>query len=146
MTTDFGYLKQLDVTKEKTAEFSMPQIMVNGKSPVLVVTPATEANAGYFNALLKRSKKAARLVRSGNISVQTIKDNRGEDRTLYPKYVVKGWRDVVDATGEEVPFSAEACADFLAALPDWLFDDLNSFCKEPTNFSEALDIETAAKN
>lgn len=144
---DFSHLKGLDVSTDKTAEFHLHQITVNGKTPVLIVAPATEANKPYFNALLKRAGKSARQVRAGAISSGMIAENRDEDRDLYPKHVVKGWRDVIDGkTGEDVKFSAKECRAFLEALPDWLFDDCRNFCGNPANFTDVVDVEVHAKN
>ena len=143
---DFSHLKKLDVSVGQTTEYVFNQITVNDKSPVLIVAPATEANKPYFNALLRRAGKTTRQVRSGSINIGMLEDNRTEDRSLYPKHVVKGWRDVTDAGGDDVPFSVESCTDFLTALPDWLFDELRSFCGNPASFADVLDSEATAKN
>ncbi len=143
---DFSHLRALEVATDGTTEFALHQITVNGKSPVLHVAPATEANKPYFNALLKRSGRNVRQVRSGNINASMIEENREEDRELYPRHIVKGWSDVLDANGEELEFSAGNCTDFLAALPGWLFDELRNFCGNPASFAELLDVEVSAKN
>lgn len=144
---DFSHLKDLDVSTERVARFTLHQIAVNGKTPTLLVAPATEANSAYFNALLKRANKSARAVRAGNINTGMIAENREEDRELYPRHVVKGWEDMVDGkTGEDVKFDRDECVNFLANLPDWLFDDIRNFCGNPANFVETVDIETQAKN
>jgi hypothetical protein len=145
---NFGHLKSLDVTKEKTVTYTINQITVNDKSPVLTVAPATEANKGYFNALLKRAGRSARQVAAGKINAALISENRDEDRMLYPAHVVLGWEDVYDAEGNPVPFTKEDCADFLRALPDWIFDDLRNFCGKPDNFVEStsFDLDATAKN
>lgn len=143
---DFSHLKELDVAADKTAEFTLHQITVNGRTPVLVVAPATEANKPYFNALLKRAGKAARQMKAGNISADLLEKNRDEDKELYPRYVLKGWRDMVDAGGAEVPFSAEEASNFVEALPNWLFDELRNFCGNPTSFADFIDVEVSAKN
>jgi len=146
---NFDHLKKLDVTKDKTATYTFGQIVVNDVSPILTVAPATEANKGYFNALLKRASKSARQVAAGKVSAALISENREEDRTLYPLYIVQGWENVFDADGNTVEFSKEACAEFLSALPDWLFDDLRNFCGKPDSFvdvSSLVDLEEVAKN
>ena len=143
---DFSHLKELDVEASSTAEYTFHQVTVNGKTPVLIVSPATEANKPYFNALLKRSAKTSRQVRSGNINTGLIEENRDEDRELYPKHVVKSWRDVIDAKGKDTPFTVSDCTDFLAALPNWVLDDLFAFCREPSNFAELLDMRIKKGN
>lgn len=142
---NFGHLAALDV-KERTARYTINQITVNGKSPTLILAPATEANPQYFNALLKRAGKSARKARAGNINAAAIADNRNEDRDLYPACVIRGWEDTLDADGTDVPFSVDDCEKFLKCLPDWLFDDIRNYAGDPSNFAEVMDIEVVAKN
>ena len=72
-----------------------------------------------------------------------IEDNRADDRELFPKYIVKGWDDVVDSGGNEVPFSAEACREFFSQLPDWLFDDITEHAATLSNYLDEDDDEDA---
>lgn len=144
--THFGYLKELDVSTDKTVKYTFHQITVGGKTPTLIVAPATEVNKPYFNALLKSAGKSARRVRTGNINAGMIDENRDEDRGLYPKHIVKGWHDTVDVKGKEVVFSVDEAQQFLDALPNWLFDEFREFCRNPANFVELMDIETNAGN
>lgn len=143
---DFSHLKALDVVASSVAEYTFHQITVNGKTPVLTVSPATDANKPYFNALLKRSAKSSRQVRSGNINTGLIDENRDEDRELYPKHIVKSWSGVVDANGKDSAFSASNCVDFLSAIPNWVLDDFFAFCREPANFAELMDVKTKGGN
>lgn len=144
--TDFSHMKALDVSADKVREYTFHQITVNGRSPVLTVAPATEANKPYFNALLKRAGKTSRALRVGAVNSGMIEENREEDKELYPRTIVKGWHDVLDADGAEVKFSREECAQFLSALPNWVFDDFRNYCGDPANFADLLDIEVTAKN
>lgn len=144
---DFSGLKKLDVRPKGTVPFKIYQIEVEGKTPTLEIAPATEANPQYFNQLLKRTGKSARALRSGSLSAAMLSENREEDRKLYPSLVVKGWSDVIDhSTGQEVPFTPTACGEFLAALPDWIFDEIRDFAATPGNFVERPDVENLAKN
>lgn len=136
----FGHIKSANLTAEKTVEYTMHQITVNGKSPTLIVKPATEINKGYFNALLKRSARLQRKVQAGRVDAATIAENRAEDRELYPQFIITGWRDVLDEHGNEVQFTQADCSDFLSAIDNWIFDDLRNFCGTPTNFADGLDV------
>lgn len=134
---DFSHLKNLEV-KDKTVDYSLFQI--NGE-PTLVLKPATEANKGYFNSVLRRSKRNLRAVKSGSISQKMIKENREEDKELYPKHIIVGWKDMKDSSGKDVPFSTENCTDFLEVLPDWIFDDIRNFAGSSENFAgESIDV------
>jgi hypothetical protein len=140
---DFSHLKSLDV-RDKTAPYTIHQI---AGAPVLTVRPATEANKPYFNAVLKRSRNNVRALKAGALSQAMIAENREQDRELFPRFVVIGWADVVDSQGAVVPFTAANCADFLRALPDWIFDDLRNFAGDSVNFAgEMPDIVAKAKN
>ncbi len=138
---DFSYLNDLEVQNNKTAIYKIFQIELEGKTSELIVLPATQANKRYFNELLKRSKRLQRQVQSGNIDVDLLSTNRDEDKLLYPEYVITGWRHIYDAEGKHVPFSKEACTDFIAALPDWIFDEISNFCRDPQNFVEQVNID-----
>jgi len=140
---DFKHLEKLDV-KGKTADYTLYQI---AGEPKLKLKPATEANKTYFNSVLKRSRRNVRAVQAGAINQSMLEDNRKEDRELYPKYVIVGWDGVKDSSGNSVEFSEENCSDFIAALPDWIFDEVRDFAGRSSNFfGETIDIEEKAKN
>ncbi len=143
---DFGHIQSNKLSAKNTAEFTFHDIQVNGKSPTLILAPATEANKPYFNALLKSQGKKARQVRAGNINTGMIEQNRDEDRDLYPKYIVQGWFDVVGADGKEVEFNIEDCIKFLKALDDFRFDDVRNFAGNPHSFAETIDVQVTAGN
>ena len=96
--------------------------------------------------LLKRNSANARKIAVGGMTPEMIEENRSEDRTLYPEHVIVGWEDVVNAQGEEVKFSKDAAKSFVAALPDWLFDNVRMFAGQPANFVESIDAEATGKN
>lgn len=131
--TDFGYLNQIEV-RDQTADYTINEIEVNGKSPTLVLKPTTQANTAYFNALLKSSTKKARRNAGAQIDASILDEGREEDRVLFPLYVVAGWKNVVNSKGKDVPFSPTECEAFLRALPDWKFDDIRNFCGNSRNF------------
>lgn len=141
----FGHLKKLEVGNDQTGEFHMHAL--EGE-PVLVVKPALESNRGYFNASLRSSRKNMRAIRNGNLTAGMLDETRETDRELYVGHVVVGWRNVVDAKGKPVEFNSSDCRDFLAALPNWLFDELREFCGTPGNFiqEDQVDAEATAGN
>jgi hypothetical protein len=126
----FKHLQRYDVEK-KTVPFTFYQI---AGEPIVECLPATEANRPYHNALLKRNAKLAQRFRAGRISREMLEKSRDEDRELYAKFVVKGWRNVKDDNGADVPFTQEAAAEFFEALPNWLFDELRVWASSPGNF------------
>ena len=136
----FAHVKQSRLTQNSTADLTLYMIdMGDGESPTLTLTPATEINKPYFNAVLKRSGKFARRVQTGKLNINTIRENRDEDRNLYPKFIVKGWSGVIDSDGTTVPFTVADCGDFLGAVDDWVFDEIRAFAGNPENFLQESD-------
>lgn len=145
---DFSHLSKLNPSSDRTAEYAFYQI--EGE-PVLYVLPAAESNRPFYNSMLRRAPKTQRRLKGGGINEGLVREARDEDRELYAKFIVRGWKGVVDSEGKEVPFSFEACEQFLTALPNWLFDDLRAFCGELSNFLEEdavtqKDAEDLGKN
>ncbi|HEX7788436.1 MAG TPA: hypothetical protein VF653_19610, partial [Methylomirabilota bacterium] len=122
---DFGHLAALAPAGTRT--FCFGEI---AGEPELTVLPATKENRQYHN---EQSRHARQLLhRYGGrlfdaMSENVERERRERDRQLFPRFVVTGWERVQDSAGHEVPFSQEACARFLQALPDWLFDRLRLF-------------------
>lgn len=134
----FGHVEKLkEVT---TAPLVLEEIE---GSPTLILRPATEDNAEYFNAVFKATKKRARKAKAAGLDSSSFKELRDQDRVLFSKYVVIGWKDVKDSSGKAVEFSTEDCLAFLKALPTWLFDKVRAFCNEPLNF---LDDDTEVED
>jgi hypothetical protein len=141
----FSYLEKLDVSASKTVEYTINEI---DSQPKLLISPATEANKPYFNAILRRARKNNKAVQAGAINVGIIQSNRNEDRELYAQHIIKGWEGVVDDRGKVVEFNATDCLEFLQALPDYIFDGIREFASNPQNHTsqESIDVETTAKN
>lgn len=143
--SQFAHLKKMEVSGGQTAEFKMHALE---GTPVLTVKPAMESNKPYFNASLKASRSNMRSIRNGNVTAGLLDETRETDRELYGKHVVVGWHNVQDGSGKPVAFSRDVAADFLEALPNWLFDELREFCGTPSNFirDDQVDTEAVAKN
>jgi len=143
--TQFAHLKKMEVKGGTTAEFNMHSLE---GAPVLSVRPAMESNKPYFNASLKASRSNMRSIRNGNVTAGLLDETRETDRDLYGKFVVVGWENVQGGDGKNVNFNREIAADFLEALPNWLFDELREFCGTPSNFiaDDIVDAEAVAKN
>ena len=122
-------------------------------SPWIEVMRADESNKNYFNAMLRAQRQNRRRLRRGNVSVEDLQRMRETDVKLFPLHVCKDWGNVLDANGVEVPFSAEACEQFLRRLLEAdggidIIDDLRDFAASPESFSEDEydDGEDLAKN
>ena len=127
----FNHLEKYDIGGEPK-----PYVLYNiGGEPTLFIRPAGEKNKPYHNALLKRNAKLAARFRAGTkITREMLKENRQHDRALYGKFVISGWEGIVDDTNTEVDFSPDVCKQWLAKLPDWIFDDLRLWAVNPANF------------
>ncbi len=135
----FGNLAQYDVKADKAVRYDVEEIRMAGKTPWLMVKPATEANKPFARAQLKSSNKKLKLSSARGITVESLEATRKDDRALYPKYIITDWGNVFDDEGLEVPFNAENCKEFIDAIPDWIFDQMRQFCAVPANFAETAD-------
>ena len=143
----FDYLKgKATLTTDTTAEFEFSSIVVNGVSPTLTVKHAGEVNKPYFNDMLRQTKVVQQSAIRGGVNTQTLEQVRKVDRELFPNHVIAGWKNVFDENGEEVKFSKAECVNFVAALEDWMFEELTSFAKERGNFTTSINIEGITKN
>lgn len=142
MSFDFSNVRAREVQRSATARFTFYRL--EGQ-PVLEVKPATEANPGYMRAMLKGSKEQMRRLAGADLSPEVLQENREKDRRLFPEHVVVGWpTEPLDASGARVPFSKDACAAFIAAIPGDMFNELRNFCSTPDNFRPAMSEELTA--
>ena len=121
--TDFSRFKK---TTTDSARFTFYDL--EGE-PWVTVKPASAANKPYLNSLLKGQRRRRRATADAFIR------NRRQDIGLYAQHVVTAWGNVTDNAGTEVPFSVDNCKDFLAAIPDWLLDELRDFATDPESFT-----------
>ena len=124
----FDHLKKLDV-KDATSWVEMPEL---GPEAEICIRPATEANAPYYNALIRRVGKGRRAVKQ--LTAADLERHRDDDRALYGKLVLAGWKGVLDVEGQEIPFSRDAASELCEKLPGWLFDRLRNHASQPENF------------
>lgn len=127
----FDHLKDRDIAN-KTAWLALPQVTDNAR---LLLRPATDANPGYQNGLLRFAASRLRRTASSRMAAKVdIDESREDDRKLYPEFVIAGWEGIEDSDGNLVPFSREAAAEFCEQLPAWLFDRVRLYAMVPENF------------
>lgn len=144
-TPDFSYIKGQQVDRRSTAAF---QIFKLPGQPVLNTRPATQANAEYWNAFMKRGRHLLRLLKQEETAAQALQEMRNLDAELYPRYILdQGWdpdQGPLDSEGKRVPKTPENVAAFVDVLnkhvPD-IFDDLREFCAKNGNYREEIDLE-----
>lgn len=141
---NFSFLKDFDVKAEQSQRFDMGDIQMGGKTPYLMLKPATEANKPFARAQLLRSNKRMRSTGGRGVSLETIEGSRDDDRDLYPRFVITGWGNVFDQSGNEVAFSVKECEEFLTALPNWVFDGVRAYATNAQNFASLNDEDVAA--
>lgn len=134
MPSDFSRLSQFSIDADRRATYRMSEVDLGAGDVTIEVAPATDANASYFNALVKQSKEGARALRQAGATAAALDAQRALAVALYSRHVLRGWSGVVDASGKVVAFSPEEAEGFLRALPGWIFDRLRAFCSEPSNF------------
>lgn len=129
---NFGRLQ----IEEATAKIPLPWV---APGVALVCRPAHESNRAYQSAMLATAGKRQRLTDAlaGALSQANAKQDRDEDRKLFPGLVVVNWEGVTNTKGEPVAPTPDNIAAFLRALPDWLFDRVRIFAMRPENFVRA---------
>ena len=120
---------------------------------VLIGRIAGEANKPYYSALLLKAGASARRLRSNanRLTPEMIAQNRQQDIDLFPKFVLTGWEGPdgsvgpVDASGEPVAYTEDACRAFLSALDDTDVDFIRNEFATVTNFLPDVDVDTVAE-
>lgn len=136
----FEYLTKQYDPRGRTASFTLPIRGAidpeTGKemTPRLFLQYAGEANRPFHNALMKFNAKTglSKKAVQGRSDVGDLALER--DLDLYPKFVITGWEGIPDDQLRPVPFSSQDCADFVAALPKWLFDEVRMYAMNAVNF------------
>lgn len=140
MTAKFDF-SDLEVRSDRPIEYKVRDVLAPSgamhpktgqpmRHPVLLVTPATEANGPYWTEELKRAAQ-----RDSRDEAEDIILSREDDIVLFPKHgVVCGWYGVVDVEGNDVPFSVEDCSAYLRALPSYAFGRLRMYVRQARNF------------
>lgn len=144
---DFDHLLALHV-EGKTSWCELPEC---GEGAALLVAPANESNVPYRNAQKKMGAKRPRQAHKTSeheIALELHEWLMKEDRILFPKHVIKGWRAIKKKDGTPADFSPEACAFFVSKLPNYLFWRVRNHAMIPENFLQEEDPDSAelAKN
>lgn len=128
MSDQFAHLNNYD-PKGRKAWCPLP---IEGGAQ-LQLLHAGQCNTAYSNALSKTN--AANGSMRGMTGAEMLAMNIELERELFPKYVVVGWKGIIDGRGKPVKYSANACSAFFAALPDWIVQRVSQFAARPENFS-----------
>lgn len=131
----FKHLDGLRIDHQTTVWYEMPEVCPGA---ALLVAPMTQSNKPWMNAALRKSGNRPTGKKS-KLSIETIDTNRLDDIELMPRFIVRGWRNILDENDQEVPFNAQNARELLEALPDWMVDDLRKFASDPMNFISAED-------
>lgn len=128
----FEKIKKLAVGKGATAVYVFEEL--EGQ-PSVVVRPATQANPEFLNEVLADARQLAKRKRKRGqgMSAKELDESRVRDLELYARHVVVRWeKPALMDDGSPAPDSA--LGEFLAALPDDVFDGLRAFCGDPESF------------
>lgn len=131
---NFTHLGNLAVTADNIIEYPLNELDEEVK-PVLLLRSPSEGNKDYTNGILRLTGQAdGGRKKKLKVDAKFMDEMREQDRELYPQCVIVGWKHMPDAEGKDVPFSAEACAELLAELPNWIFDGVRGYAQDPENF------------
>lgn len=137
----FKKLDRFDVSRA-TSWVDMPEL---GADARICVKPATDANLPYFNAMMERAGKRARvIIRTDKITAEDAAANRDDDRVLYPRFVIVNWEGIdgdpstaqpgeLDGAGHVV-HSRRAAEQLCKLLPAHLMDRVRNHAATPERF------------
>lgn len=141
------------VHKKELIDFKLPLVGDDGKPSFLIIAPATEDNPEYYKEIIELSStRTFRDLATGDITEDKEKAGRDKDKQLYAKHVVKGWRNIQDTDGNDVPFSYENVLELLNVIDlqvsKGVFTQLRMVASRYENFlsKDALDTEEMVKN
>ncbi|WP_299085059.1 hypothetical protein [uncultured Paraglaciecola sp.] len=141
----FNYLEKAKVKPDLVKPYELVDLEINGKCPVLFVTTSSDANRALFRKRLADAQDKPTRKKSKKVTEVDIEKVRTDDIELYAKFVVTDWKDVIDDSGKLVPFSEEACRDYLLSLPSYIIDPMRDYCSDPLNWTDSIDAESVAK-
>ena len=103
-------------TSSRTIQVEVPEL---GPGATIECKFAGESNKPFYNAmLLLAGKRARRLKKGSQVTVDDVIKNRAEDAVLYPKHVFVGWEGVRDSDGNLVEYSPEVAKELCLQLCD----------------------------
>ncbi len=130
----FEHLKKLEIT-DRTSWVSLPQV---GPDVRVEVRFAGEENVPFFEASLARVAERRGAVSETDDFAEklfdSVRENRAEDRELYPDLIVVGWEGVEDTKGKAIPFTVEHAREFCTMLPAWIFEKIRVAAQSPERF------------
>lgn len=141
---DFSNFNHLNPRADRPVEYVLE---IPGMDDIILeVLPALAVNRPLLNDQAKMQAKLQRkLGRKKELSVSDLDEMKSIIRRQYAQHIVRGWQNVKDVDGADVPFNVEHCHEFLMVLPDELFEELAEFCRDADNFLESADAEDLGK-
>lgn len=112
-----------------------------GKSIRFKLARAGGKNIQFAKAMEKHSKPHRRMIELGLLSPSVAE---GIIRTVFIESILKGWENLEDRDGNELPYSSESAQKLFTDLPD-LFTNLNEMARDASNFREEL-LKADVKN
>lgn len=100
-----------------------------------------DSNSAYMKHLRAVTKRYKHQIETDTLPVEKMQEIQLE---AFVRYVLLGWENVLDETGQPIPFSEENAKKLMEDMPD-LYKDLVSQASEFTNFL-AQEREETAKN
>lgn len=127
-------LEQLETDPKKENEGVAIEFPPNkdGSIPTFIIAATSRANQKY-------AKELERVTRpyKGNLSALGNEGAERLFREVFAKTVLKGWKNVKEKDGTEIPYSYDAAIKLLERLPR-LYDKLSAEAAEIENFKAAV--------
>lgn len=112
-------------------EYKMEHAKNNdGSIPTVILSRMGRANPEYSKALNEAMRPHARKRELGTLSNEVAEKVMMD---VFCRTVIKGWQNIQNDYGENIPFSPSAAAKLLTELPD-LYDEWTEEASKLTNF------------
>lgn len=131
----FSHLREIDSPKA-THWVALPDVSPGATIQVRHVGTCKAYQNGILRhaAVLSEDERKALAEKTSMGAFDALDAIRSIDLELYPKHIILSWKGIQDVDGHDVEFSPEVCREFLAAIPDLLFDEIRMAASVPGNF------------
>lgn len=108
---------------------------------VFILARAGKSNTGYKLAFERATKPHKYAIQKGTLDEEI---SQAIVRDVFCGHVLKGWENVRDENGVDIPFSVENAKKLMVELPD-LYEELSATASDNATFLDA-NREASAKN
>ena len=143
----FDYLEEL-APEGKSLPYTFEQL--RGKPTITTLCADAEYNQALWDAQQSENDDGVQMPTGKELYAEYMLKRRAIQSKVAQRLIdhcIKGWSNVYDSEGNEVPFSKAACLEFLTKLHWRLFKPFLNWAQNAVNFIDfAVEKEALAGN